>query len=210
MEVVFPVWDWGETGRRWLQNLRTDAAEGGLFWQIDVRECEFSMELKYCFSCQKVNLSYVNLFFMARVERKRSLSWMFTKCLQAIFAQVFVTVVEVNEASYEMWCPVIFMKKAMCMCCNICIEINYVHVAPHVLSLPCPLWSLNSTTVSGRSQLNIKNMTDKLGHLSASDTTVKHVSVWVNQSSASNPEWLMDRGEIWILWKCLHPPFETA
>ena len=32
-----------------------------------------------------------------------------------------------------MWCPVVFMKKQMCMCCKICIEINYVHVACNVL-----------------------------------------------------------------------------
>ena len=32
------------------------------------------------------------------------------ECLLNVFAQVFVTVCLVNEACYEMWCPVVFMK----------------------------------------------------------------------------------------------------
>lgn len=70
-------------------------------WWIDVRECEFSMELKYCFSRHMTSKTYycvlyVNLIiiflFLWPEWKKLSLSWMFTKCLQAIFAQVFVTV----------------------------------------------------------------------------------------------------------------------
>lgn len=54
-------------------------------------------------------------FFMARVERKRSLSWMFTKCLQAIFAQVFVTVFEVMKPVTR--CGVLwYLWKKQCVC----------------------------------------------------------------------------------------------
>lgn len=92
----------------------------------------FSMQLKYCFSPSwKVDLLYVNLFFHGQSAKKLSLIWMFTKCLQAIFAQVLVTVKVVKPVTT---CGVLwYLWKRKCMCCKICIEINDVHVTCNVL-----------------------------------------------------------------------------
>lgn len=138
--------------------------------------------------------------FMAQSEKKSSLSWMFTKCLQAIFAQVFVTVKVMEPVATCIVLWYLWKKKAKCMCCNICIEINYVHVACNVL--------IHASFMI--TEVKIQQFEERRLNASSLLTAVKSISVWENQSSACDPDGTMDRREIGIFWKCFPSPFEAA
>lgn len=74
------------------------------------------------------------------------------------------------------------------MCCNICIEINYVHVACNVL--------IHASFMI--TEVKIQQFEERRLNASSLLTAVKSISVWENQSSACDPDGTMDRREIGI------------
>lgn len=118
----------------------------------------FSMQLKYCFSLHMKSRPIIcEPFFSCPEWKKLSLIWMFTKCLQSIFAQVLVTVKVMKPVTT---CGVLwYLWKSKCMCCKMCIEINYVHVTCNVLiALSFMIIQLHKSENLRRVELYSKNL----------------------------------------------------
>ena len=118
-------------------------------------------------------------YFVARVKEKSSLKWMFTECLQSTLAQFFCCCCcfVTDEVMKPFTCGAMqYLWRSKCMCCTICIKINYVCVACSVF-IATPLIAQKWNTGPA-----LKIPQNKFMH-----RAMESISVWENQVAAGDP-----------------------